>query len=146
MSQTKISNLTNILVIILTQVCFAIKIVYGGSYNQDLYPYIEGGWLITKGFLPYIDFYIPTGPIVYLIQGFFTAFTGANIHAVFIHLLFYALTLSLFSFYVFKKVASNLSSIILSITLPISTNLLTGIPLYTSTAIFFCFYKYLNSN
>ena len=137
MSYTKKSNLTYIVLIILTQVSFAIKIVYGGSYNQDLYPYIEGGWLITKGLLPYIDFYIPVGPIVYLIQGFFTAFTGANIHAVFMHLLFYALTLSLLSFYIFKKIANNLFSMLLSISLPISTNLLTGLPLYTSTAIFF---------
>ena len=138
---TTIKSKTSDLPLLLTLLIIIILSNLIGVYNQDFSydcPIIfEGGYRILKGQIPYRDFYIPTGPVVYYIQALFSYLFGLNLISLAMHTSTMAIILSLYFFYILNKDFNRFISFIFAYGIYLSFCGITNFPWYTTSAFLF---------
>src|SRR3989338_393911 len=64
---------------------FNFLAVFSQKYCTDFQIIFEGGYRIGLGQMPYRDFFLPLGPIVFYLQHIFNQFLGVNIWSMALH-------------------------------------------------------------
>lgn len=106
---------------------------------RDYTVIFEGGYRILFGHIQYLHFYFPSGPMVFLIQGFFQFLFGSNLFAMAFHSFFLAIILSGTFYLSVRKEFDWVLSSIFAIFFYISFNGLMFTPWYDQVAYFFFF-------
>lgn len=118
------------------------------TFPQDCTVIFEGGYRISSGQIPYQDFYIPLGPVVFYMQAFFNSIFGINIASLAIHAFMLAVILSVIFYYIVRKEFGIVMSFIFALFFYLSFSGLKFHPFYNFTPYFFLFlnifllYKY----
>jgi len=131
----------NFLVIIILIFLILDLHFYGGfgrtTFMRDWTYVFEGGYRISSGQLPFQDFYIPMGPVVFLMQGFFNLIFGANVLSMLLHSFLLSIILSVIFYYLARKEFGIFISFIFSLFLYISFQGLAFHPSYNYSTYFF---------
>ena len=106
---------------------------------RDYVNVFEGGYRILSGQVQYLDFYFPTGPMVFLIQAFFQFIIGSNLFAMAAQSFVLAIVLCTLFYYLIRKEFSLILSFIFALFFYLSFNGLTFQPWYDHLAYFFFF-------
>ena len=95
---------------ILSIISFYLNFYVGskGVYPVDTFLHYDSGYRILLGDHPVKDYWIVHGFIIDYIQAFFFKFLGNNWNSYLFHSSFFNLSLTIFSFYVFKTLNLNL--------------------------------------
>ena len=109
------------------------------TWFRDYTIIFEGGYRIFFGQMPYTDFYIPLGPMVFLIQGFFQMIFGNNLFAMAFHSFALAIILCAIFYYFVRKEFGITLTFIFALFFYLSFNGLTFHPWYDHVAYFFFF-------
>ena len=109
------------------------------TFIRDWTIIFDGAYRISYGQIPFQDFYIPIGPVVFLMQGFFNFIFGANMFSMAIHSLTLSIILVLIFYYFVRKEFNIFISFIFSLFFYISFSGLTFHPFYNYTTYFFLF-------
>ena len=109
------------------------------TFFEDFTIIFEGGYLISSGQIPYTDFFMPVGPMVFLIQGFFQIIFGSNLFAMAFHSFTLAIILCIIFYYFVRKEFGIAMSFIFGLFFYLSFNGLTFHPWYDYVAYFFFF-------
>ncbi len=111
--------------------------VFSTPFFRDYVIVFEGGYRVLHGQMPYRDFFIPTGPIIFYMQAFFECLFGVNLWASAMHAGGVAAIL-ICNFYLVtvKKLGSFVSSV-MSLLLYFSFTGYITYPWYNTTAYFF---------
>ncbi|VVB78737.1 Dolichyl-phosphate-mannose-protein mannosyltransferase [uncultured archaeon] len=113
--------------------------IFGDTFFRDYSIIFEGGYRLTHSQIPYQDFFIPSGPVVFYMQAFFNSIFGTNLISMAFHSFFLAAILSVFFYILLRKEFNYLMSFILSIFFFLSFNGMTFYPFYNLTPYFFFF-------
>lgn len=125
--------------LIINGMSFGYIIGFGGYFFRDFSVIFDGGLRIWYGQVPYRDFFIPTGPMVYYIQGLFAWIFGPNTLSMKMHSAFLsAIVLTLFFIYA-RKYINNYQAFGLTIFLHFFYYARLTNPWYDQTALFFYF-------
>ena len=112
-----------------------------GVFNKEFfYPWaltFEGGYRILKGQIPYRDFLIPTGPVVYYIQAILNYIFGSNLIAVGMHMAVLGIILCAYFYCTLRRDFNRLVSFVLAYCLFISFCGTFYFPVYSWAASFF---------
>ena len=137
---SKIAKADFLILLILIFLIFDIHF-YGSfgrtTFMRDWTYIFEGGHRISLAQLPFQDFFIPMGPIVFLMQGFFNLIFGTNIISMLLHSFFLSVTLSIIFYYVVKKEFGIFMGFIFSLFFYISFQGLAFHPSYNYSTYFF---------
>ena len=109
------------------------------TFPQDSAIIFEGSQRISEGQIPYKDFTIVMGPVVFLMQSFFNLFFGTTFFSMFTHSLFLSLVICFIFYYSAIKEFNIFISLIFSIFFYISFQGLAFHPFYNHTTYFFLF-------
>jgi len=109
------------------------------TFPQDPAIIFEGSYRISEGQIPYKDFTIVMGPVIFLMQAFFNLFFGKTFFSMFMHSLFLSLIISLIFYYFVRREFNIIISFIFSITFYISFQGLAFHPFYNHSTYFFLF-------
>ena len=109
------------------------------TFPQDSAIIFEGSQRISEGQMPYKDFTIVMGPVVFLMQSFFNLFFGTTFFSMFIHSLFLSLIICIIFYYFCRKEFNIFISFIFSIFFYISFQGLAFHPFYNHSTYFFLF-------
>src|SRR3989344_1734957 len=109
------------------------------TFPQDSAIIFEGSQRISEGQIPYKDFTIAMGPVVFLMQSFFNLFFGTTFFSMFIHSLFLSLIICSIFYYLSRKEFNIFISFIFSIFFYISFQGLAFYPFYNHSTYFFLF-------
>lgn len=109
------------------------------TFPQDSAIIFEGSQRISEGQIPYKDFTIVMGPVVFLMQSFFNLFFGTTFFSMFMHSLFLSLTICIIFYYFLRKEFNIFISFIFSVFFYISFQGLAFHPFYNHTTYFFIF-------
>jgi len=137
----KISSLDFFVLIILLIIIFDLEIfgIYGETFFRDFSIIFEGGYRITQFQIPYQDFFIPMGPVVFYMQAFFNSILGTNLFSMAMHAFVLAAILSVFFYFILRREFNYFMSFIFTIFLFLSFNGFTFYPFYNTTPYFFFF-------
>ena len=119
---------------ILTLNCLGL---FSREVFADMAIIFEGGYRIFLGQVPYRDFFIPTGPIVFYLQAFFDRIFGPNLWAMALHAGTLAGILASFFYLLTVKKWGMPLSIAMAISVFFSYIGLFNYPWYNQTAYFF---------
>ena len=109
------------------------------TFIRDWTIIFEGAYRINLGQIPFQDFYIPIGPVVFIMQSFFNLFLGINIYSMIIHSFILSITLSLIFYYFVRKEFKPLTSFVFAFFFYLSFSGLSFHPFYNYTTYFFLF-------
>ena len=123
----------------------SISGVYNNNleYSLDHGLAFEGGYRILKGQIPYRDFYIPTGPVVYYIQALFNYIFGMNLIAIGMHTAIMAVILCSYFFCILRRDFNRLISFVLTYVLFFSFCGVIYYPFHNLAAFFFLLLNFL---
>ena len=114
---------------------------FSGVYNQEYWMdhgiVFNGAYRIMNGQIPYRDFYIPTGPVVYYIQAFFNYIFGLNLIALAMHTTSMALVLCLYYYCILRRDLNKAVSLVLAYYLFMSFCGLINFPHHNLASFFF---------
>lgn len=130
----KILSLTFLTGTILLLSCLG---VFSTIFFRDYSIVFEGGYRIFLGQVPYRDFFIPTGPVVFYMQALFNFIFGVNLWASAVHSGVLAATLAAVYYGMSAKRLGNALSVIMSLLMFFSFNGVINYPWYNTTAYFF---------
>lgn len=106
---------------------------------RDYVIIFEGGYRVLLGQIQYLDFYFPTGPMVFFVQAFFQFIFGSNILAMAAQSFFLAIILCSLFYFIVKNDFGWILSFIFALFFYFSFNGLTFQPWYDHLAYFFFF-------
>jgi 4-amino-4-deoxy-L-arabinose transferase-like glycosyltransferase len=106
---------------------------------RDYVVVFEGGYRMLLGQIQYLDFYFPTGPIVFLIQAFSQFIFGSNLYAMAAQSFILAVVLCIIFYFILRKEFGWIVSFIFALFFYVSFNGLTFQPWYDHVAYFFFF-------
>lgn len=109
------------------------------TFPQDSVIIFEGSYRISEGQIPYKDFTIVMGPIIFLLQSLFNLFFGANFFSMFMHSLILSLILSSIFYYFARREFNIPISFVFSLIFYISFQGLAFHPFYNHLTYFFLF-------
>ncbi len=120
-----------------------LSIVYiftlGGMFFRDFSIVFEGGLRILYGQIPFRDFFLPSGPVVYYMQALFHWLCGENASAMLLHAsIVNIICLSCFFLYARKNIG-NIPALLLAILLHFFYYGAITNPWYNQTALLFFF-------
>lgn len=138
----KFLKLDKYVILILALIILDLEIF--GSFGtidpfRDYVVVFEGGYRILFGQIQSIDFYFPTGPMVFLVQALFNLVIGNNFFSMIVHSFFLAIILCTIFYYLVRKEFGIIMSLIFAIFFYLSFNGLTFQPWYDHVAYFFFF-------
>ena len=140
MSETEMmTKQTYIAIFCLFCLVFASNLIslLGQECYRDFAVIFEGGYRISLGQVPYKDFFIPTGPVVYYVQAFFNLIFGFNIWSMGLHASFLAAIIAAGFYVVTHQKIGMLFSFILAFSMYLTFNYRWNYPWYNQTALFF---------
>jgi 4-amino-4-deoxy-L-arabinose transferase-like glycosyltransferase len=138
----KIFNKDFIVVVLLILSIFLLQVfgIFGRTtFPEDTSIIYEGGYRIFLHQIPFQDFSLPIGPIVFYIQAFFNLVFGPSFFSMALNSFVLSVILSVLFYFIVRKEMNKLMSFILSIFFYISYNGLSFHPFYNETAYFFFF-------
>jgi len=109
------------------------------TFIRDWTIVFEGAYRVSLGQIPFQDFFIPIGPVVFYMQTFFNLIFGTNILSMIIHSFILSITLSLIFYYFARKEFKPLTSFVFAFFLYLSFSGLSFHPFYNYTTYFFLF-------
>ncbi len=118
-------------------VIFSLIGAFGTNFLRDFSATYAGGYRIYLGQVPYKDFFIPVGPIVFYIQALFNHIFGPNLIAMAMHVAFLSSILAIIFYFIIVKYFGNIFSIFMSIALYYSYYGVIALPWYNEMALFF---------
>ncbi len=113
--------------------------LFGETFFRDFPIIFEGGYRISLGQLPYQDFYLPLGPVVFYIQAFFNIFLGFNLLSMIIHGFVVSVALAIFFYFIVRKECNYILSFLFALFFYLSFSGLTFYPFYNQAPYFFLF-------
>ena len=129
-----------ILVLLLGVVSFLINYHYGfvGMMPMDNTVLFNGGYRVLKGYTPFSDYWLVTGPLLDYLNAFFFKILGVSWNAFIIHSSTFNSILAITSYYFFKKMGlTNLFSFIYSLQISILFYPVVGTPFVDHHSTFF---------
>ena len=129
-----------ILVLLLGVVSFLINYHYGfvGMMPMDNTVLFNGGYRVLKGYTPFSDYWLVTGPLLDYLNAFFFKILGVSWNAFIIHSSTFNSILAITSYYFFKKMGlTNLFSFIYSLQISILFYPIVGTPFVDHHSTFF---------
>ena len=112
---------------------------FGGLFWRDFSIVFEGGLRILYGQIPYRDFFLPSGPVVYYMQALFHWILGANASAMLLHASVANIICLSFFFLYAKKNIGNIPALLLATLLHFLYYGAIANPWYSQTALLFFF-------
>ena len=111
MQQKKLThNYRNILPVILLGIfSFSVNYHYGfiGIMPMDNTVLYNGGYRVLKGYVPFTDYWLVTGPLLDYLNAFFFKILGVTWKTFIIHSSFFNLLISIVSYYLFIKIGQS---------------------------------------
>ncbi len=137
----RISSLDFFVLAIILIIIFDMEIfgIFGSIFFRDFSIIFEGGYRISSGQVPYQDFFIPMGPVVFYMQGFFNFIFGNNIISMAAHSFIIAAVLCILFYFILRKEFNYFMSIVFTLFFFVSFNGLTFYPFYNIAPYFFLF-------
>mgnify|MGYP001245444384 CR=1 FL=1 len=129
-----------LLVLILSLVAVSTNYYYGslGVLPIDTFAHFDTGFRITKGEVPFVDYWTISGPFIDWLQAFYFSVFGVNWHAYILNSSIINLVVTLISFLFFKKIGLNNNySFLYSICVAILANPSMGTPFPDHYSSFF---------
>ena len=142
MLQKKLTQNYNniILVLLLSVLSFLINYYYGfiGMMPMDNTVLFNGGYRVLKGYVPFSDYWLVTGPLLDYLNAFFFKVLGISWSTFIIHSSLFNSILAISSYYFFKKMGlPNLFSFIYSLLISILFYPIVGTPFVDHHSTFF---------
>ncbi len=109
------------------------------TFLQDQVIIFEGGYRISSGQVPYQDFFIPMGPVVFYMQGFFNFIFGNNIISMALFGFFLSIIICIPFYYIVRKEFGILMSFLFAFFLYLSFQGLSFYVYYNFLPYFFLF-------
>ena len=91
-------------IIVFSIFCLVFLGIFGSELSADWTCIFEGGYRIFKGQIPYRDFFMPVGPVVFFVQAFFDFLFGPNLFAMAVHSAFLSCVLAVFFIFWLKNI------------------------------------------
>jgi hypothetical protein len=129
-----------ILVFLLSILSFLINYYYGfiGMMPMDNTVLFNGGYRVLKGYVPFSDYWLVTGPLLDYLNAFFFKILGISWSTFIIHSSLFNSILAVTSYYFFKKLGlSNIFSFIYSLLISILFYPVVGTPFVDHHSTFF---------
>ncbi|MDC0409679.1 hypothetical protein OAM31_03260, partial [Pelagibacteraceae bacterium] len=128
------------LTILLALLAFLINYHYGfiGIMPMDNTVLFNGGYRVLKGYIPFNDYWLVTGPLLDYLNAFFFKLLGISWSTFIIHSSIFNSLLAILSYYFFKKMnLSNTFSFIYSLLISILFYPVVGTPFVDHHSTFF---------
>ena len=128
------------LTILLALLAFLINYHYGfiGIMPMDNTVLFNGGYRVLKGYIPFNDYWLVTGPLLDYLNAFFFKLLGISWSTFIIHSSIFNSILAILSYYFFKKMnLSNTFSFIYSLLISILFYPVVGTPFVDHHSTFF---------
>lgn len=137
------SKIDFIIVIILSVIILDLQLfgIFGRTtFQQDMANVFEGGYRIMNNQVPYRDFFIPMGPVVFYMQAFFNFIFGNNVLSMAMHSFFLSLILCIIFYFLLRREFNTILSFVFAFFFYLSFSGMTFHPLYNYTPYFFFFF------
>ena len=139
MFQIKLADLnqTKVFIILIIISSCSYILLPGAYFFRDFAIIFDGGLRISHGQIPYRDFFIPTGPIIYYLQGLFAWIFGPNTLSMQMHALVFS-CIGLLAFFLYaQKHLNNIAALIFTFFLHFFLYAKLLNPWYDQTALIF---------
>ncbi len=113
------------------------SLFFGTSYFRDMSLVFEGGYRIALGQLPYRDFYMPVGPVLFYMQGLCDLVFGHSALAMLAHSAILAATMAVMGYRLARRDFGPVLATVFSGFMVLALNGVFGSPWYNFTAHFF---------